>query len=116
MDHHFMNKICNVCGSSILRFFSFVPKFKIFFDFWALFEVSIFFSLSTHPVNSIYSVVVRIYKILVIDEAFFFFFPFLQSLPGKVGKYLFPVSLLNIEANSFNIILQVINQNYNSNE
>ena len=33
-----------------------------------------FFSLSTHPVNSIFSVVVRIYKIHVIDEAFFFCF------------------------------------------
>ena len=34
-------------------------------------EVATFSSLSTHPVNSVFSAVVRIYKILVIDKAFF---------------------------------------------
>ena len=50
--------------------------------------------LSTHPVNRIFSVVVRIYKIHVTDEAFF------------------SVSLLNTETNSFNTFIQLINPNY----
>ena len=47
----------------------------------------------------------------VIDEVFV---PFLQPLEGKVRKYIFPVSMLNIETNSFNTIIQLINPNYAS--
>ena len=43
-----------------------------------------------------------------IDKAFF---PFLQPLPEKLRKCLFPISLLNIEANSYNTIMQLINPN-----
>ena len=47
---------------------------------------------------------------LVIDKLFFFF---LQPLPEKVRNCLFPISLLiNIEINSFNAIIQLINPNY----
>ena len=66
-------------------------------------------TLSTHPVKSNFSVVVPVYKILVIDEAFF---SFLQALPGKAKKCLFSVSFSNFEGNFFNTIMQLINPNY----
>ena len=50
--------------------------------------------LSTHPVDPVFSVAVRIYKVHVIDEAFFSLF------------------LLNTETNSFNTFIQLINPNY----
>ena len=66
-----------------------------------------------------FSVVVRIYRDLVIGEAFF---PRYKPLPWKVRKFLFEVSesqkvsesvsLLNIEAKSFNTIMQLVNPNY----
>ena len=67
------------------------------------------FEVGTHPLNSIFSVVVRIYKIIVIDEAFF---SSLQLFPWKVTKFLFSVFLLNTERNSFNTIMQLINLTY----
>ena len=55
-------------------------------------RLQLFFSFSTYPVNSVFSVVVRIYKILVIDEPFF---SSLEPLPGKVKKRLFPGSFVS---------------------
>ena len=72
-------------------------------------RLQLLFSLSTDPVNSMFSVVVRIYKFLVIAQAFF---PYRQPLPWKVRKCLFHVSLLNIATNSFNTIMQLINPNF----
>ena len=49
----------------------------MFFNFWVIFlkmkafETDTFSSLSAHPANSIFSVVVRTYKIHVIEKAFF---------------------------------------------
>ena len=68
----------------------------------------LFFSFSTHLVNSIFSAVVRFYKILAIDETFF---PSLQPLPWKVAKCLLFCFLLNTEINSFNTI-NAANPNY----
>ena len=82
----------------------------MFCNFWVIFlkmkafEADTFSSLSTQPVNSIFSVIVRIYKIHVIEKAFFS----LQPLPWKVRKCLFPISLVNSETNCFNKIMQLI--------
>ena len=65
-----------------------------------------FFSLSTHPVSSVFSVVVRIYKILVIDERFFLF----PSI--TMESDFFSVPLWNTETNTFNTIIQLLNPNY----
>ena len=43
----------------------------LFFKNITFLRLQLFFALNTHPVNSIFSVVVQINKILVIDEAFF---------------------------------------------
>ena len=75
-----------------------------FFSKYNFFEVATFFLFNNHPAKSVFPVLVRIYKIFVIDEAFFF--------PLFVTKYLFPASLLNIETNSFNTIMQIINPSY----
>ena len=50
-----------------------------------------FFSLSTHPIKSNFSVVVRNYMTLFIEESFF---SFLQSLSGKIEKVSFSCFLL----------------------
>ena len=52
---------------------------------------NIFSRLLPHPVNLILSVVIQIFKIHIINEAFF---SFLQPLPWKVRKSIFPVFLV----------------------
>ena len=134
----------------------FAKKFcNYFLTFRPFLTLQCFFLHSTHPVNSIFLVVVRMYKILVIDEAFVYPFcnyyhtawkeskygvfsglyfpafspntgkyglektPYLDTfhaVPGKARKCLFPVSLLNIETNYFNAVMQLINPDYESND
>ena len=63
----------------------------MFCNFWVIFlkmkafEADTFSSLSTQPVNSIFSVIVRIYKIHVIEKAFFLF----ATAPMKSEKVSF---------------------------
>ena len=74
----------------------------MFFKFWALF-LKVFWGC-----NFFSRLVLLQWSQFFFDEAFF---SFLRPLPGKVRKCHFPGSLLNIETNSFNTILQLINPN-----
>ena len=61
-------------------FLNFLPLFSKYI----FFEVATFFSFSTHLVKSIFSVVVRICKIFVIDETFFLFIATIRKKSEKL--------------------------------
>ena len=79
----FLGKKCGKESWNVNVLWKVVKKFKCkfkfhFFSKYKFFEVAIFFLLITNPVNSILLMVVRMYKILVINEACF---SSLQPLP-----------------------------------
>ena len=68
------------------KFSQFIYRFKI---------GSLKFKIDIHPVNSIFSVVVWIYNILVIVEVLFFLFPTINMKNDKVSFFYFLVKHWN---------------------
>ena len=82
----------NVLRKVVKKFKCKCKIFGPFFSKYKFFEVKTFFPLSTHPINSFFSAVISIYKILVIDEAFF---PF-ATITRKSEKLSFSCFLVKL--------------------
>ena len=88
-------------------FFQLQGPFSQNVNFW---EASKFFLFLYFPVNSIFSVVIRIYKIHVFNEAFFLFATFVM-ITEKVNFTVF-MTILVMETYSINTIMLFIQPNY----